>query len=129
MAKKKSGLNVSEEVRKILSAKPAASNKDVEQTLESKFGKGKFNSNSVGVAASIQRKKLGISKSKSKSVKKRKPKASASGARRGRPPQAASVGGVDITTLRAAKTFLAAVDGDESVAIAAIKQLHSLQIG
>ncbi len=126
MAKKQAGgPNMSEEIRKILTAKPDASNKDVFAALISKFGKGKFNEASCGVAVSNQRKKLGISKgNKRKAVKKPKPGA----VRRGRPPASAS-GEVDMDALKAAKSLLAAVGGDDAAAVAAIRQLHSLQIG
>ncbi len=116
---KKANFNMSEEIRKILKSKPTASNKDVFSSLVSKFGK--VNEASCGVAVSNQRKKLGLGKGRS--VKKRRP---------GRPPgrpTTSSVGGTDLTALRAAKALLTAVDGDDSAAIAAIRQLHSLQIG
>ena len=118
MAKKKAGANMSAEIRKILEKKPDASNKDVFASLEAKFGKGSFNEASCGVAVSNQRKKMGLSKSRS--VKKKKP-----GRPAGRP--AASVS-VDIDALKAAKALLGAVNGDESAAISAIRQLSSLQI-
>lgn len=120
MAKKKGGANMSAEIRKILEKKPDASNKDVFASLESKFGKGSFNEASCGVAVSNQRKKMGLSKSRS--VKKRKP-----GRPAGRP---ATTGvAVDIDALKAAKALLGAVNGNESAAVSAIRQLSSLQIG
>ena len=130
MAKKKSsGPNMSEEIRKILRSKPKASNKEVFESLVSKFGKGKFNEASCGVAVSNQRKNLGISKSKKRSVKKPRPM-QVGVARRGRPPKSASAGiSVNLDALRAAKSLLAAVEGDDAAAISAIRQLHSLQIG
>jgi hypothetical protein len=124
MAKKTSGPNMSEEIRKVLRSTPTASNKEVFEVLVSKFGKGKFNEASCGVAVSNQRKNLGISRSKKRSV--RKPGV----AGRGRPLKAASVGvSVNLDALRAAKSLLAAVDGDDAAAISAIRQLHSLQLG
>lgn len=128
MAKKKSGPNMSEEIRKVLETKPDASNKDVFASLVAKFGKGKFNEASCGVAVSNQRKKLGLGKSKKRSVKK--PAAAAVGAvRRGRPPKSLSIGtSVNFDALRAAKSLLAAVNGDESAAVASLRQLSSLQI-
>lgn len=117
---------MSEEIRKILGTKPAASNKEVFEILIAKFGKGKFNEASCGVAVSNQRKKLGLSKGKKRSVKRPRPL----GARRGRPPKSASYGsGVNLDALRAAKSLLAAVEGDDTAAVAAIRQLHSLQLG
>jgi len=117
MAKKKSGANMSAEIRKILDKQPTASNKDVFASLESKFGKGTFNEASCGVAVSNQRKKMGLSKSRS--VTKRKP---------GRPAGRPAAVRVDIDALKAAKALLGAVRGDESAAISAIRQLSSLQL-
>lgn len=114
---------MSEEIRKILKGKPKASNKDVFEALTAKFGKGSFNEASCGVAVSNQRKKLGLSKGRS--VRKRRPKKAAARAT-GRPAAAANV---DMDALRAAKALLAAVGGSDTAAIAAIRQLHSLQIG
>lgn len=124
MAKKSSGPNMSEEIRKFLGTKPSATNSEIFDYLVKKFGKGKFNEASCGVAASNQRKKLGISKGKRKAVRKAKPAA----ARRGRPPMVTGVA-VNLDALKAAKSLLSAVGGDEASAVSAIRQLSSLQIG
>ncbi len=134
MAKKKKGsdFNMSEEVRKILAADPNASNNDIFTQLASKFGKSKINANSCGVAASVARRKLGLGKTR-KSVKKRKPGRPAGKRGPGRPRKTARAGSgggdVNLDALKAAKSLLSAVDGDDSAAIAAIRQLHSLQLG
>ncbi|MFK7817846.1 MAG: hypothetical protein AB8G99_03965 [Planctomycetaceae bacterium] len=126
MAKKSSGVNMSEEIRKILGDNPQASNSEIYQQLVKKFGKGKLNEDSCGVAASIQRKKLGINKGKRKAVRKAKP-----AVRTNRPASKVQAAGtaVDYDVLKSAKSLLTAVGGDESAAIAAIRQLNSLQIG
>lgn len=135
MAKKKnsSGPNMSEEIRKVLAAKPTASNKEIFERLVKKFGKGQINEASCGVAASGARKKLGIGKTRKTSVKRKKPGRPAGKRGPGRPPKtargtSASVGGVNMDALKAAKALLSSVDGDDSAAIAAIRQLHSLQL-
>lgn len=114
---------MSEEIRKVLKSKPKASNKEVFEILSSKFGKGSFNEASCGVAVSNQRKKLGLSKGRS--VKKRRRPVKSTGRPVGRPTAS---GSVDIDALRAAKQLLAAVGGDDAAAVAAIRQLHSLQL-
>lgn len=116
---------MSEEIRKILGSKPQATNSDIYEQLVKKFGKGKFNEASCGVAASNQRKRLGISKGKRKAVRKAKPKANV-----GRPAKTiVGTTSVDLDALKAAKSLLAAVQGDEQAAVSAIRQLNSLQIG
>lgn len=122
MAKKKNSFNMAEEIRAVLRANRKASNKDVFAALTEKFGKGSFNQNSCGVAVSNQRKKMGISSGRS--VKRKKPKAGGSTVRRSTRRPA-----VDLTALQAAKSLMASVGGDQDAAIAAIRQLNSLQIG
>ena len=115
---------MSEEVRSILGANPQASNKDIFAALTEKFGKGSFKESSVGVAASNQRRKLGLGKSRS--VKKRRPRKMTPGAKPvGRPPAPTTV---SLEALQAAKGLLSAVKGDESAAVAAVRQLRSLQL-
>ena len=118
MAKKKSArseFNLSAEVRAILSDNRQLTGKECLGALKKKFPKQAVNENSFGVAYSTGRKKLGISKKRK--VRRRKP-----GARH------TSAGTVDMTALQAARKFLAEV-GDADTAIAAIKQLQTLQIG
>ncbi len=121
MAKKKAAgqINMAEEIRNLLKENRKLSGKEVVSALKKKFPKQKINEGSCGVAFSTARKKLGLStgrpkkrKGAVKKVMRRKP---------------ASVS-VDLAALEAAAKFLSKA-GSEEQAIAAIRQLRSLQVG
>ena len=117
--KKKSGFNMAAEIRALLEADNNLSGKDVEAALKKKFPRERINSNSCGVAFSNQRKKLGLSRGGKKSVRKKRP---------GRTAAARPAVSVDLSALQAAKHLLAACNGDDQMALAAIRQLNSLQL-
>ena len=123
MAKKKSasGFNMAAEIRGLLESNQDLSGKEVYKALKKKFPRQKINESSCGVAVSDARQKLGISqkgtgkkrKAAKTSVVKMKP--------------AATALTVDLTSLQAAAKFVSEV-GDAEKAIAAVRQLRSLQI-
>ena len=115
MAKKKPAFNMAEEIRLLLKADRTLTGRQVADALKKKFPKARINSNSCGVAYSGARKQLGL-RSKKKVGRKKRPAAKAASAP------------VRLDTLRAAKQFLASCGGDTEVAVAAIRQLSSLQI-
>lgn len=119
MAKKaKSDFNMSEEIRNQLKENRTLTGSEVLAALGEKFPGESINKNSFGVAFYSARKKLGIKISKrrtggvKKTVVQKRPVAAAT---------------ADIGTLTAAAKFVSVV-GDADTAIAAIKQLSSLQI-
>jgi hypothetical protein len=122
MAKKKAAprrdFNLSAEVREILRRNRSFTGREALEALKKKFPKQPINENTFSVAYSGARKKLGIIKGRK--VRRRKP-ATRSGA------QKRSAQSVDMAALQAARKYLAEV-GDPDTAIAAIKQLQSLQI-
>ena len=111
---KKTDFNMAGEIRELLEADGSLTGKQVYAALKKKHPKAKINEASCGVAFSNQRKKLGLSRGATKTKVVRKPIR-----------QSADV---DIESLRAAKTFLAACGGDSNVAQAALRQLSSLQL-
>ena len=115
MANKKPAFNMAEEIRTLLEADKTLTGKQVFEALRKKFPRQKINENSLINAYSTARRKLGIVGKKRKVVRKK-------------PSVSNSAPAVDFDALRAAKHFLAACDGDSSVAIAALKQLSSLQM-
>lgn len=127
------GFNVSQEVRKIVEADNEITGRGVYEQLEKKYPGKPINSGTVGVAYSKARASLGLTRS----VKKRRP-AGRVGRRPGRPAGStmksttaattSSSSSVGFDILSAAKSLLAACNGDASVAAAAVKQVQSLQI-
>jgi hypothetical protein len=120
MAKKKSasGFNMAAEIRGLLNGNRDLAGREVYATLKKKFPKEDINESSCGVAFSGARKKLGISqrrrgKKRKTAVVKMKP--------------AAAALKVDLNALQAAAKFVSEV-GNSEKAIAAIRQLRSLQI-
>ena len=122
MAKKKvkSDFNMSDEIRKLLRSKRTLMGREVYDTLVKNFPNQKINKNSCLVAFSKSRMQMGLTKkvSKKKSVAKKTVK-------KKRP--SAAVTAVDLNALQAAAKFVAQI-GDSDKAIAAIKQLESVQI-
>jgi len=119
MAKKKASrgeFNMAAEIRTLLTKDPSLSGRQVVDGLKSKFPGQRINENSCSVAFSTARRQLGIVSSRKKSVRRRKP---------GRNGRAAS--SISLTALQAARKLIAEVGGAE-VAMAAIRQVDSLQI-
>ena len=123
MAKKKAsgGFNMSKEIRKLLRAKRTITGREVYNALVENFPEQKINENSCLVAFSKSRMRLGLKKKRAKKklgarkvVKRRRP--------------SAAVTAVDLNALQAAAKFVALI-GNADKAIAAIKQLQSVQIG
>ena len=119
MVKKKSasGFNMAAEIRGLLTENRDLSGKEVYAALKKKFPREGINESSCGVAFSGARKKLGIAPKRGRkrktAVVKMKP--------------AAAALKVDLNALQAAAKFVSEV-GDAEKAIAAIRQLRSLQI-
>lgn len=126
MAKKKAGrgdFNMSQAIRDELQANPEISLKDCLAAIQSKHPGLSVNPNSFGVAFSNQRAKLGLKKRRGgKTVRRRKPGA----VRTAVATQAAKP--VNLDVLQAARRYVAVV-GDAETAIAAVRQLQTLQIG
>ena len=122
MAKKKSasGFNMAAVIRGILEKDKSLSGKEVYAALKKKFPRQKINESSCGVAFSGARKQLGISPKRGK-----KRKAAKTSVVKMKPAATATT--VDLTSLQAAAKFVSEV-GDADKAIAAIRQLRSLQI-
>ena len=120
MAKKKarSDFNMAEEVRNLLRENRNLTGPEVYAALKKAFPKQKINENSCGVSFSGARKKLGI-----KSGRRRK----SGGKRTVVKTRPATVTALNVETLQAAAKFLSEV-GDTDKALAAIKQVNSLQI-
>ncbi len=119
MAKKRgrrsSGFVMSAVIRDVLEKNPGFTGRQCREAIEQAYPNEKINPNSFGVAFSNARKKLGISTGRRrKSVRRRTPSAASTR--------------VNLETLRAARDLLA-VAKDADTAVAAIKQLQSLQIG
>ena len=122
MAKKKSasGFNMAAEIRGLLEGDKSLSGPEVYKALKKNFPRQKINESSCGVAFSGARQKLGISPKRGK-----KRKAAKTSVVKMKPAAAALT--VDLTSLQAAAKFVSEV-GDADKAIAAIRQLRSLQI-
>ncbi len=122
MAKKKASgdFNMAGEIRKLLRAKRTITGREVYNELVKNFPKQTINEGSCLVAFSKGRMLMGLKKKRGKNksvagkvVKRRKP--------------STAVTAVDLNALQAAAKFVAQV-GDANTAIAAIKQLQSVQI-
>ena len=122
MAKKKAsgGFNMAAEIRKLLRAKRTITGREVYNELVKNFPKQKIKEGSCLVAFSKGRMLMGLKKKRGK-------KKSAAGkvVKRRMPSTAATA--VDLNALQAAAKFVAQV-GDADTAVAAIKQVQSLQI-
>ena len=122
MAKKKTNndFNMSDEIRKLLRSKRTLMGREVYDTLVENFPNQKINKKSCLVAFSKSRMQMGLTKkvSKKKSVAKKTVK---------RQKPTATVTAVDLNALQAAAKFVAQI-GSAEKAIAAIKQLESVQI-
>ena len=122
MAKKKTNndFNMSDEIRKLLRSKRTLMGREVYDTLVKNFPNQKINKNSCLVAFSKSRMQMGLTKKvvKKKSVAKKTVK---------RQKPTATVTAVDLNALQAAAKFVAQI-GSAEKAIAAIKQLQSVQI-
>lgn len=118
MAKKKSArseFNMAAEIRALLGQNPSLSAREVHEALQRKFPNEKVNKSSCDVSYYTFRRKMGLGKPRRK-VRRLKP-----GSRGPRP------GRVNLDALLAARKFIADVGGEET-AVAAIKQVASLQI-
>lgn len=119
MAKKKASraeFNMAAEIRALLSKDPSLTGRQVVEGLNAKFPGKRINENSCSVAYSTARRQLGIVSSRKKTVRRRKP---------GRNGQVAP--SMNLTALQAARKLIAEV-GNADVAMAAIRQVESLQI-
>jgi len=116
MAKKKAsgGFNMAEEIRKLLRAKRTITGREVYNALVENFPNQKIKEGSCLNAFSKTRMRMGLKKKRGKKVVKRK-------------MPSTSVTAVDLNALQAAAKFVAQV-GSADTAIAAIKQLQSVQI-
>jgi hypothetical protein len=124
MAKKKASrgeFNMSAAIRSELESNPNISLRECLAAVQSKYPNQQINENSFGVAFSNQRIRLGLSRRRGgrKSVRRRKPGAVAASRSAGT--------ALDLDVLQAARKYVAAV-GDSDKAIAAIRQLQTLQI-
>ena len=121
MAKKRAfgGFNMAAEIRKLLRAKRTITGREVYNALVENFPNQKIKEGSCLDAFSKTRMRMGL--------KKRGKKKSAAGkvVKRRLPSTAATA--VDFNALQAAAKFVAQV-GDADTAVAAIKQLQSVQI-
>jgi hypothetical protein len=108
------------EIRGLLERNKSLSGPEVYKALKKKFPRQKINEGSCGVAVSDARQKLGIAPKRGK-----KRKAAKTSVVKMKP--AATALTVDLTSLQAAAKFVSEV-GDADKAIAAIRQLRSLQI-
>jgi hypothetical protein len=118
MAKKKSNrseFNMAAEIRALLGQNPSLSAGGMYEALQKKFPGEKINKSSCDVSYYTHRRKLGIGKRRRK-VRRLKPGSAAA-----RPAR------VNLDALLAARKFLTDVGGEET-AIAAIRQVASLQI-
>ena len=109
MAKKKSGVNKSQSIRDHLKVNPSATPNEIIEALGKQGIKV-----SPGLVSTVKstKKKTGKKKGAKRTVKRKLPGAQT----------------VDISALQAAAKFVAAV-GDAETAVAAVKQVQSLQIG
>ncbi len=120
MAKKKANndFNMSAEIRKLLRARRTITGREVYNAIVENFPDQKINENSCLVGFSKARMRLGLKKKRVKKtsverkiVKRRRPSAA-----------------VDLNALQAAAKFVAQI-GSADKAIAAVRQLQSVQIG
>lgn len=121
MAKKAAtDFNMAEEIRNLLRQNRKLSLSEAFAALSEKFPKQKLNKSSFDVAFYAARNKLGI-----KSSGRRRKKAAGRTVVKQRP---AKTKALDLDTLKAAAKFVAQI-GDADAAIAAIRQVRTLQIG
>ena len=122
MAKKKAsgGFNMAGEIRKLLRAKRTITGREVYNELVKNFPNQKINESSCLVGFSKGRMRMGRKK-------KWKKKKSVAGKVVKRKMPSTAVTAVDLNALQAAAKFVAQV-GDADTAVAAIKQLQSVQI-
>ncbi len=114
--KKASGFVLSAAVREVLEQDPNLKAAEVIAAVKKKYPREKINEASAKVAFSNERKKLGLSKNRRRKV--RKPHGAGS---------AHTTRAMKLDVLQAAKNLLAAA-GSSDDAIAAIKQVGSLQL-
>ena len=121
MAKKKAsgGFNMAGEIRKLLRAKRTITGREVYNALVKNFPNQKIKEGSCLVSFSASRMQMGL--------KKRGTKKSATGKVVKRRLPSTVVTAVDLNALQVAAKFVAQV-GSADTAIAAIKQLQSVQI-
>ena len=121
MAKKRAsgGFNMAEEIRKLLRAKRTITGREVYNALVENFPNQKIKEGSCLNAFSKTRMRMGL--------KKRAMKKSVAGKIVKRRKPSAAVTAVDLNALQVAAKFVAQV-GSADTAIAAIKQLQSVQI-
>ena len=122
MAKKKAAgdFNMTGEIRNLLRANRTLTGREVYDTLVENFPNQRINEASCHVAFSKTRQQLGISQGLRKKVAKKKV------VRQKRPSVVTTT--VDLAALQAAAKFVAQI-GSAEKAIAAIKQLQTVQIG
>ena len=121
MAKKKASgeFNMAGEIRKLLRAKRTITGREVYNELVKNFPKQKIKEGSCLVAFSKGRMRMGL--------KKRAKKKSVAGKVVKRKMPSTAVTAVDLNALQAAAKFVAQI-GSADTAVAAIKQLQSVQI-
>ncbi len=102
------------EIRSLLEAHRKITMGEAVEALKAKFPSAKINGDSCAVAFYTARRKMGLGRRRK--VQVRKPASSRK-----------SGGGLDLGALQQARRFVAEV-GDADTAIAALKQLQSLQI-
>ena len=114
------GFNMAEEIRKLLRAKRTTTGREVYNALVENFPNQKIKEGSCLNAFSKTRMRMGLKKKRGK-------KKSAAGMVVKRKMPSTAVTAVDLNALQAAAKFVAQV-GDADTAIAAIRQLQSVQI-
>jgi len=119
---KKSGFNMSEEIRQLLRADRKMTGTQVYNALKKKFPRKAINRGSMGVAFTNARQKLGISAPKKKAEKAKK-----RGGKVVRRVARPSTDNISLSALRSARELLAATSGDVSTATAILKEMKALQ--
>lgn len=113
---KKSGFNMSAEVRALLQKNNQLTGPEIYATLSKKFPGQKINKNSCQVAFANARKKMGLTRKSSKSGKPIYRKVAKPSSDR-----------VSLSALRSARELLARTDGDLSLATAILREVKALQ--
>ncbi|MEP3480186.1 MAG: hypothetical protein ABJZ55_13125 [Fuerstiella sp.] len=117
--------NLSAEIRTSVQANPSLKNREIIEIVQKKFPKQTINFKTAMVSVSVSRKKLGLRKTAKRVVKQKrttlKPTTMV-----GTKVSGNSAG---MATLSAAKTLLEECEGDEALAVQAIRELASLQLG
>lgn len=116
--------NLSAEIRTALQANSSLKNREIIEIVQKKFPKQIINPKTAMVSVSVSRKKMGLSKSAKKVVKQARSSSQRTTTMSAKP--AANLSG--IVTLSAAMTLLKECQGDEALAIQAIRELASLQL-